>query len=162
MKNGDLISDDIIFELIDEAIIKIKDKPFILDGVPRNIIQAKYLNNLLTNDKVDNYIVINLEISRDILEKRMSGRRLCKCGESYNIYFSEFKPIKENVCNKCGKVLVKRNDDDIVIFNKRYDDYLYKTIPVLEYYDNTGKLFKIDANRSNKDILYDIKSIIEG
>ncbi len=157
MQSGKFISDDIIFGLIKDKIVSLKDKAFILDGVPRNLNQAKYLTELLKEIDVDNYLVINIDISKDTLEKRATGRRICpQCGASYNIYFPEFQPTKENTCNECGSELIARSDDSLETFKVRYQTYLDNTLPVLDYYQTLNKLVTINANQDSDLIMKDV------
>lgn len=157
LKAGKFISDDIIFNLIKDKIISLKDKPFILDGVPRNLNQAEFLTNLLKEIGVDNYLVINIDIDEDTLIKRATGRRICpNCGASYNIYFANFKPTKENICDKCNSELIERSDDTLETFKERYQTYLDNTLPVLNYYQSLNKLETINANQSSDLIIKDV------
>ena len=109
---GFFVSDEIVLKLIERELEKIKGKAFILDGIPRNILQAKHLEKIFEKINVDKYIVINLDILEDTLKKRATGRRLCNdCHLSYNIYFDGFKPKEENVCDTCHNPLLRREDD---------------------------------------------------
>lgn len=161
MAAGKFISDEIMFDLIKEEIEKVKGKPFILDGIPRNVNQAEFLTNLLKNMNVDNYVVINIDVPESILEKRVTGRLVCpKCGASYNIYFEDFKPQKENTCDKCLTELIKRSDDSLETFKTRYTTYLTNTVPVISYYEQKAKLVKIDGTKDNSEIKKDVLKIL--
>lgn len=163
INEGKFVSDDIMFEIIKEKLISLKDKPFILDGMPRNINQAKYLENMLNELDVNNYTVINIDINKDLLEKRATGRRLCgNCGASYNIYFEGFKPKVENTCDKCNSSLIQRKDDTIETFKNRYETYLNVTEPVINFYEEKELLHKVDASKSNNEIIDDVISILKG
>lgn len=161
MAQGKLISDEIILPLFKQELIKIKDKLFILDGLPRKLNQAEYLTNLLAEINVDNYLVINLNLSEETLKKRITGRRICKsCNSSYNIYFDNHKPIKEGKCDKCNNDLIQRDDDNLESFKNRYNDYIKEAKPILDYYKKINKLIIIDADRTNEEIIKDaIKEI---
>lgn len=163
INEGKFISDDIIFELIKDKIVSLKDKPFILDGMPRNINQAEYLENMLKELNVNNYVVINIDINENLLEKRATGRRLCEsCGASYNIYFEGFKPLVENTCDKCNNKLIQRKDDTADTFKYRYQTYLENTTPVINFYEEKGLLQRVDASKSNDKIIKDVVSILKG
>lgn len=161
MAQGKLISDEIILPLFKQELIKIKDKLFILDGMPRKLNQAEYLTNLFVEMNVYNYLVINLSLSEETLKKRITGRRICKsCGSSYNIYFDDHKPIKEGICDKCSNDLIQREDDNLDSFKNRYNDYIKEAKPILDYYKKINKLIIIDADRTNEEIIKDaIKEI---
>lgn len=160
IKEGNFVDDAIILPLFKEEIMKIKDKPFILDGMPRKPLQAEYLTKLLKEFGVDNYVVINLEINEDLLEKRATGRRICKCGASYNIYFDDFKPQKKGICDKCSEELIQREDDTLETFKKRYQIYIKETEPLIHYYKEKGLLKNVDVSKTKSEILEDVKSIL--
>lgn len=163
INEGKFVSDDIMFELIKDKLISLKDKPFILDGMPRNINQAEYLENVLKELDVNNYVVINIDINKDLLEKRATGRRLCEsCGASYNIYFEGFKPKIENTCDQCNNSLIQRKDDTIETFKYRYETYLNNTEPVINFYEEKGLLQKVDASKASEEIIEDVISILKG
>lgn len=157
---GKFVGDDIILPLFKEELVKLKDKPFILDGMPRKIEQAKYLTNLFSELNVDNYVVINLSIEESLLEKRAVGRRICECGASYNIYFDEFKPKVEEICDHCGKNLIQREDDNLETFKKRYQTYLEETEPLIHYYKEKDLLKIINVSKTNSEIIESIKSVL--
>ena len=94
---GKLVSDDYMIKLIEETLSKL-DKPFILDGFPRTINQAKNLSILFDKLNISNYIVIYLNIDKELALKRTLGRVTCdKCGRSYNIFFDLNQKLKEYV-----------------------------------------------------------------
>lgn len=163
INEGKFVSDEIMFELIKDKLISLKNKPFILDGMPRNINQAEFLEKMLEELDVNNYVVINIDIDEDLLEKRATGRRLCKsCGTSYNIFFEGFKPNVENKCNNCNNELIQRKDDTVETFKHRYETYLNSTKPVIDFYEKKGMLQKVDASKANDEIIKDVISIIKG
>lgn len=163
MKDGKFIGDDIILPLFREELLKIKDKPFILDGMPRNLEQANYLDNLFKELYLDNYVVIHLTVPSELLEKRAVGRRVCKnCGSTYNIYFDEFKPKVEDTCDQCNEKLIQREDDTSLTFKKRYQIYLDSTLPLIEFYKKKNLLTCVDVHRSKEEIIKDVIFILKG
>lgn len=161
MTEGKFIPDHIILPLFEKEIMKIKDKPFILDGIPRKVNQADYLSDLFKKVGILDYIVIHLDVSPEVLEQRICGRRVCKnCGSSYNIFFETFKPQRENICDQCSGELIKRDDDNIETYKLRYEDYCKKTEPLIQYYQEKGLLKIIDANRKTAEIINDIEYVI--
>lgn len=160
IKEGKFIGDEIILPLFKEELIKLKDKPFILDGMPRTIHQAEYLTELFQELNVNNYVVINMEIEESLLEKRAVGRRICTCGASYNIYFDDFKPQEEGICDKCKKELIQREDDTAETFKMRFKTYLNETEPLIHYYKEKGLLETVNANNTKNEIIKDVKSIL--
>lgn len=160
LSRGELITDEIVFELLEN---KIKDlnsnKGHIFDGFPRTLSQAEELNNILTkfNQKVD--VVIYLDIDKDVAMKRVLGRLTCpKCGEIYNIHRDTFK--KENHCNICDTELTKREDDNEETFTKRFDTYLEKTAPLIEYYRNKELLHNVICQKDKEDTFKLIEDIL--
>lgn len=160
MKEGQFIGDDIILPLFKEELVKLKDQSFILDGMPRTLKQAEYLTKLFQELSVHNYVVINIAIDKNLLEKRAVGRRICKCGASYNIYFDSFKPRKDGTCDKCNEELIQREDDTLETFNNRYQTYLKETEPLIHYYNEKGTLKVVDASLPSNEILSTVKDIL--
>ena len=135
---GELVSDDIIINLINNKLAKIDGKPFILDGFPRTLNQAKSLDNMLDKD----YEVIYLDLTEE---------------KAVNV--DNLKPKVEGICDGCGKELVKRNDDNVDSFKVRYKTFLDNTKPLMEYYEDKNKLHKINVNRNVEDIFKDIVDV---
>lgn len=152
---GELVSDELIINLINDKLAKIDGKPFILDGFPRTLNQAKSLDNMLDKD----YEVIYLDLSEEEAIKRILGRLTCSCGKSYNLNVDNLKPKVEGICDGCGKELVKRNDDNVDSFKVRYKTFLDNTKPLMEYYEDKNKLHKINVNRNVEDIFKDIVDV---
>ena len=147
LKSGVLINDETIMEILKEKLEIIdKDKPYILDGIPRTLHQAKVLD-IIINDLGTDYIVINIEVDKEILEKRVTGRRICpKCNRSYNLNIIEYKPKLNNICDVCKEQLQFRVDDSLEAYNKRYENYLELTYPLISYYQQQNKLVTIKNN----------------
>ena len=153
---GNLVSDELIIDIINSKLTEIKGKPFILDGFPRTLNQAKVLDKIID----DNYEVIYLELSKEEAIKRIEGRLTCSCGKSYNLNDEALKPKQEGICDNCGKKLVKRDDDNTLAFAVRYDNFLNNTKVLIDYYKNKNKLNVIDVNRDINAIFKDISEIV--
>lgn len=153
---GELVSDDIMIDLIKDKLSSESGKPFILDGFPRTLNQAKSLDNMLDDD----YVVIYLDLGEEEATNRIVNRLTCKCGKSYNLNVANLKPEVDGICDVCGNELIKRNDDNLESFKIRYNSFLENTKPLIEYYDNKNKLRKIDVNRNVEDIFKDIVDVI--
>ena len=153
---GNLVSDELIIDIIKNKLIEIKGKPFILDGFPRTLNQAESLDGILD----DNYETIYLELSREDAVKRIEGRLTCSCGKSYNMNDEALKPKVAGICDICGKELVKRDDDNAQAFIVRYDNFLNNTKVLIDYYKNKNKLHIVDVNRNINDIFEDISRIV--
>lgn len=152
--NGNLVSDELIMELIKDKIKSLNNtNGIIFDGIPRTINQAKMLEEIANID-----YVIYLDIEKDIAMKRSIGRRTCpKCNKIYNIYFDE---INDNKCYNCNVELSKREDDTEEKFNHRFDTYLNSTLSVINYYKEQNKLVEIKNIGTKYDINNKIKSVI--
>ena len=164
MDAGMLVSDEIIFDLIKKRISSNDTiNGYLLDGFPRNIEQAKTYDEILKDLNKDIGYVIELNIDPELAAKRISGRRSCpKCGATYNIYFDGMKPSNENVCDKCGSSLTKRDDDNEETYKTRYNTYLEKTKPLVDYYKEKGVLYVVDANGTPEETFKNIEDIVRG
>lgn len=163
MASGKLVKDEITYQLIEDRLKKDDCKNgFLMDGFPRNLDQAieydKILNKL--NYEVGNVILI--DIDKEILEKRITGRRLCeKCGAIYNINDENMTPKIESVCDDCGGKLYQRSDDNLESFQTRYQTYLDKTEPIIDHYKKQNVLKVVDGNDTIDNIFKKIDEIIK-
>ena len=124
-----------------------------------------YLKNLDFKKPEDGHVPTTtfflLDVDKEILLERITGRRLCKsCGRVYNVNIESLRPIEENVCDKCKTELTQRSDDNADTFNVRYNEYLEQTSPLIEYYQNKHILYKIDSIGTIDEIFNQIKNII--
>ncbi len=155
--NGDLVPDEITMGMVKN---RIKDENgFFLDGVPRTIAQAKILDEFT---KID--IVVNFFANKEILIKRISGRRLCgQCQAVYNIETK--KPIVEGKCDDCQGELYQRTDEMPDVVENRLEVYEKQTKPVLDFYKEKGLLRDIDANKDMShpefSVIDEVKEILD-
>ena len=163
MDAGKLVSDDIINNLIEKKISdpSVKNN-IIFDGFPRNLEQAKSLDNMLNkyNQKIS--AIINLKVDYSVLVKRISGRVSCTiCKKPFNEFFDP--PIEPNNCsnNNCGsRELIKRSDDNESTVKNRLKTYDDQTLPILDYYRKKGIVKDVDAMKAINEVTGEIKSII--
>ena len=144
ISKGNFVSDDIVNTLLHQSInnLKYRDR-IIFDGYPRNILQAENLNKILSSFKQKINAVIFLNVSREIVKKRILGRMTC---EKCNMVLNEFFNSREIELHPCGKnFLIKRKDDNLDTLISRYDTYMKKTKPVLEYYSSKEEFHEIDG-----------------
>ena len=142
VESGDLVPDEIVIEILKDHISKIRGAGYILDGFPRNTAQAKSLE--VHEIRVDK--VILFDIDKETVIRRLSGRLYCPVCKKF--YHEEFLPPKEDtVCDICHRPLVRRKDDDPESIENRIRVYLEQTHPLIEYYEKSGKLEHIDANK---------------
>ena len=160
MSEGLLVSDDIVLDLIKNELSEIGESGFLLDGYPRNINQAKSLNDLLVNiDKPLDYSIL-IDVPSEILIKRLSGRRTCSLtGKTLNIYFSSENEIDE--CLSKGGELLQREDDNEESITKRIEVYEEQTEPMVDFYRSTGLLHTIDGQGSVYDVYIRLKKLME-
>jgi len=153
MDSGALVPDQIIVEMMADAIMKAPDAGFILDGFPRTVNQATELTKSLAsaNQKID--VIMNLQIDDQVVVKRMAGRRSCpQCGAVYNI--ERFKPKVEGVCDNDGTKLIQRPDDSAEVVANRLETYHLQTEPVIDYYKkNSSTVYDIDANKDAEEVI---------
>ncbi|MFH1784184.1 MAG: adenylate kinase [bacterium] len=161
MKKGELVPDNLIINLVKEEITKGgKDGGFILDGFPRNIIQAEKLDKMFEEVGQSVDMALEIIVPEEILIQRLTGRRTCaKCGALYNIHFSP--PDVENVCNECQGELFVRNDDTVEVVDKRIDVYWKNISPVVEYYRTKNLLKEVNGGSSAGETAADVAKIIE-
>ena len=159
IKNGELVPDEIINMLIEKIISDPQNfNRLIFDGYPRTLSQAKILDKLLKKFKQKISIAVSLKVDKHIVLKRINGRITCsKCFMIFNEYFDP-PNSKNHHCEK--KYLKRRTDDNSKTFLNRFDTYIVKTRPVLNYYKKKGTLFEIDGNDKIVEIYNKIKGIL--
>ena len=160
MSEGLLVSDEIVLDLIKSELSEIGGSGFLLDGYPRNINQAKSLNELLENiDKPLDYSIL-IDVPSEILIKRLSGRRTCSLtGKTLNIYFSSENEIDQ--CLSKGGELLQREDDNEESITKRIEVYEEQTEPMVHFYRSNGLLHTIDGQGSIDDVYRGLKKLLE-
>ncbi len=159
MNQGLLISDNIINDLIVKILSTEKYfNRIIFDGYPRNLNQAKNLDLLMQkyNQKIS--CVLNLQVDKKSIIKRILGRLVCsKCGATFNKYFNQ--PTKEN--HKCGLSFLKtRTDDNEKTIINRHETYTKETLPIIDYYADQKILYEIAGTKEINQIYNEIRSII--
>jgi adenylate kinase len=160
ISKGEFVSD----EIINSILVNIVSKPelknrIIFDGYPRNLCQAEYLEIILKKNKQEIGFIIYLNVSREIIEKRILGRLIC---EKCNKILNEFTNQKELQNHACGKeFLKKRHDDNSETIIKRYETYMKETNPILKLYSNRPNFFNIDASVQIDEITTKIEEILK-
>lgn len=148
--DGKFASDEIVKNILLKRL-KSNDvkNGFILDGYPRNIKQAQFLDDEIKKEK--KVTVFYIKIGRDEISKRILNRRICsKCGASFHLIFK--KPEKPGVCDICGGKLIKREDDNEKSIKKRIEFFNDKTQPLIDFYEKTNRLITINGERKIEDI----------
>tara|TARA_Y100000389_G_scaffold58808_1_gene54789 strand:+ start:1934 stop:2578 length:645 start_codon:yes stop_codon:yes gene_type:complete len=161
MNNGDLVSDNIVSDLIEKFISNKKYKNrLIFDGYPRNKIQAENLNVLLKKYDQKINLVLKLSVPLEVIKKRISGRSVCSiCGKIYNEFFN---PAPTNAKCCASKFLQRRSDDTLEVSITRYETYEKNIKPVIDYYKETELLRVVNGDTSISEITNKISGLIEG
>ena len=153
INNGIFVSDELIISILKERIQKEDcNNGYILDGFPRNVAQAEAYSEMLNELGKDLGIVIVLDIDKKLAASRIAGRISCpECKEVYNTNNEEMKPKTEGVCDKCGSALVKRADDNEETYMDRYNTYIEKTSPLIDYYEKQGVVYHVNSNNGKDE-----------
>lgn len=145
---GQLVPDEVTVEIVKQRLNEPDcQKGYLLDGFPRNVYQAEELDKISNVEKV-----IDIEVDLNKLLKRITGRRVCACGESYHVDFLEGK----TECARCGGKLYQRADDNEATVNERLSVYQKQTAPLIDYYKKAGKLVVIDGDKAIDEVFEEI------
>ena len=153
INNGIFVSDELIIEILKDRIMQEDCKNgYILDGFPRNVAQAEAYSLMLEELGKDLGVVIVLDIDKKLAASRIAGRISCpECKEVYNTSNDEMKPKTEGICDKCGAKLVKRADDNEETYMDRYNTYIEKTSPLIDFYEKQGVVYHVDGNHGKEE-----------
>lgn len=160
MASGKLISDDLTYKIVRERTSKDDTKvTYLLDGYPRTAVQAEQLEEL-AKEQGKEIQAIEVDVSRDELMKRLTGRRSCPvCGEIYNIYSKP--PKNKGFCDvHADTELEHRADDSEEKVKVRLETYNELTKPLLDYYEKSGRFKKIDGTGEIEDIYREIDELV--
>ena len=158
--NGQLVPDSITINLISDRLDKNDcQNGYILDGFPRNIIQAEGLRQSLSEKSKNIDYVIYIYADEDKIIDRLSGRRVCeKCGTPYHI--KTLKPKVDGICDLCGGKLIQRKDDSIEVIKDRLKVYNEQTKPLIDYYKKEGILREVDGFDTVENVLHNVIQIL--
>ncbi|KUK44898.1 MAG: adenylate kinase [Methanothrix sp.] len=137
MEAGKLVPDSLLIDIIKDRLAKDDVKGgWMLDGYPRTMPQAEAMDKILPNlgQKID--VVLNIDVPDAELVKRVTGRRMCKCGATYHVQFNP--PKVAGKCDACGGELYQRADDTEETVKERLQAYHAQTQPLIDYYDKKG------------------------
>ena len=159
MEKGELVSDDIVIELLKNRL-KQDDivNGYIMDGFPRNRHQAEELSRM----EADREVVIYLEVNEDVVIRRLLSRLTCSgCGAIYNTLSDT--PEQAGKCDECGGALIQRADDNEETIRNRISVYKEQTQPVIDYYlekGQEGSFHQIDASKPVDEIFTEIEGVL--
>ena len=160
MEQGELVPDDLLIALVGDRIRR-KDcaHGFILDGFPRTLPQAEGLGRMGLGDS-SAWAVFEVEVPREELLRRLSGRRWCpRCQATHHVTSSP--PKREGVCDLDGTRLVQREDDKEGVVARRLQEYDRQTAPLVGYYRERANVRRVDGNRPMDAVLADLKAAVE-
>ena len=153
MDKGLLVPDDVVIGIIESRLAQPDAKAgYILDGFPRTVPQAQALDDLITRMDMAPDAVVNINASVDMVVRRLTGRRTCRdCQAVYHVV--NIPPKKAGVCDQCGGKLYQRDDDTEETIRKRIQVYMEQTAPLLDYYQESGRLTRVSGD-SGLDKVY--------
>lgn len=157
MDEGALVPDEVTIGIVEERLNKDDcKKGFLLDGFPRTLAQAEALDALLSGMNRSLDYVIHVEVEKDQLVERLTGRRICpKCGTAYHVLFNP--PKVEGICDKDGgEALIQREDDHPSTVENRLEVNIEQTQPMLDFYTDKGELVTIDGSQGINEVFNDI------
>ncbi|EAC7032200.1 adenylate kinase [Listeria monocytogenes] len=160
MDNGDLVPDEVTNGIVRERLSEDDAKDgFLLDGFPRTVEQAQELENILSDLGTELDAVINIDVEKDVLMKRLTGRWICRtCGKTYHEIYNP--PKVPGKCDLDGGELYQRDDDKKETVEKRLNVNMKQTKPLLDFYSEKGKLHNINGEQEIKDVFVDVEKIL--
>lgn len=143
MERGELVPDTLIIQMMEERL-KTLHGGYILDGFPRTVAQAEALDAMLGRIHHNLDAVVNLAVGDTELVRRLTGRRVCPvCNAVFHV--DTMPPKVAGICDVCGGELIQRKDDQIEAITNRLQVYKAQTQPLIEYYQQRGKLVTVDG-----------------
>jgi len=161
MDQGQLVPDEVVVGIVRERLSEPDcARGALLDGFPRTVVQARSLDQVLSDMDCKLDAVIHIEVEEEELIARLTGRRVCRdCGATYHIKFNSPKVL--NVCDQCGGELSQREDDSIATVTERLVVYKKQTEPLIDYYRQKGLLNTIDGNQEIGIITTQINNVLD-
>ena len=161
VEKGELVPDEVVTKIIAN---KLKNSDMshgvLFDGYPRTVQQAQDLDKILEELGASIDAAVCMEVELPVIIKRLTGRRICRqCGAVYHV--ANIPSKVEGVCDDCGGELYQRPDDNEETISNRMDVYLKSTTPIIDYYEQQGKLEKVDAGQDMKVVLEFFESTIK-
>ncbi len=160
MDQGKLVPDAVVIGLVRD---KLSDpscaKGFVLDGFPRTVPQAEELGAVLTSKHLALDRVVNFQVSRDDVIKRLSGRRSCpKCQATFHVDFAP--PKQSGICDRCGESLVQRSDDRREAIETRLKVYEDQTAPLVRYYEQRQLLSQLNGSGTVDSVFQKVAQVL--
>lgn len=161
MDNGSLVPDEVTIGIVRERLSQPDcNQGFLLDGFPRTIEQAEALDAILADLGKSIEHVVNIEVAKEDLVKRLTGRRICKvCGSSYHLIFNP--PKEEGKCDKDGGELYQRADDNPETVNNRLEVNIKQSQPLLDFYAAKNVLTNINGDQEIGKVFADVDALLQ-
>ncbi|MBW3631700.1 MAG: adenylate kinase [Chloroflexi bacterium] len=165
---GELVPDDLTVALVEERLDKLAQERssgstvdgVLYDGFPRTIGQADALRQALCARGEELTAVVAIDVPRERLIERLSGRRVCStCGRVYNVVSDP--PKADSICDVCGGSVIQRADDTPEAVSKRLDLYDVETAPLVDRYSNQGLVIHVDGDRPIDEVTESIVEAIQ-
>ena len=162
MERGELVPDELLIGIVRERLARPDTQHgYILDGFPRTVRQAEGLAEMDGEVKAGRFVVINFEVPRGELLRRLSGRRLCpKCQATYHVDTNP--PRHDLVCDRDGTGLIQREDDKEQAVSRRLAEYQQRTEPLIDYYRSRASFHEVDGHRPVEVVYERLSGILEG
>ena len=149
---GQLVPDEVVINIVKDRLQQADCKNgYILDGFPRTCAQAEALDKVASID-----CVINIAVDPDLIVNRITGRRMCACGESYHISMGI-----GDTCPKCGAKLYQRDDDKEETVKERMQVYENQTAPLIDYYTAKNLVVDVDGGKPLNEVFEQISKVID-
>jgi adenylate kinase len=148
MEQGGLVPDDLVNEMVADRLAKPDTlRGYILDGFPRTLNQADWLDKRIVSEKGSiSVVAVSIQVDYNQLLRRITGRRNCPvCGTIYNIYAKS--PKVKGICDVEGAALVQRTDDTEAVFAERMKSYVALTAPVVDHYHAQGRFVEVNGDQ---------------
>lgn len=159
MEAGELVPDEVTNEMVAERLgdIDAAERGFLIEGYPRNVAQAQALDAMLSPQRVD--LVIELDVPTGVVLKRLAGRRVCSaCGINYRV---DFPPTVDWTCDVCGAAVVQRHDDTEAAIARRLAVYDEQTAPLVAWYLASDRLAAVDGEGDPRTVTTRLLRAIE-
>lgn len=157
---GRLVPDSVTVGMVEDSLRNISGQPFILDGFPRNVMQAETLNSLVANFNIQIKMAVFLEVPSSLLIERLTGRRVCRnCGATYHLTTMPSKIA--GVCDLCGGELYQRKDDSAEVIGNRLSAYEESTMPLKEFFRESGQFVSVNGVGDSEEVFARLKSVLD-
>jgi adenylate kinase len=161
MDRGQLVPDELLNGIVGERVLRSDCAGgYVLDGYPRTLRQAEGFETLVGHDEAAGFVVLNVEVPRAELLRRLSGRRWCPtCQSTYHV---QSRTSRDGLhCDRDGTLLIQREDDKETAVAQRLKQYDERTAPLIDFYRQRARLLDVDGHRPVDDVFEDLRRVVE-